>query len=312
MASPATATPGCTMTVQVFDGTRQAIPPATDVLYTVRDGNQKTVLRGFHKSRLVLTNLPFFNNFGDLYTVVAFADGYEQAGYTPVKVSPQTPQEVDLMLLAKDASFNFSGATWEAIQAKRPTLARVLAADAAAPEAARDRYRELLENRSKVAAGLLNITTAMGQIQLPSGTPLDYFQQLIWDELAQDRFFGYADTKLLDQVRLAAQQGLFAPEPGSFVFHPGATASYKQVQFGEANVQLTFHEEDRKTVGGVDCVKVEPDIDYFKDLGAHAILEVIPNGLTGGLTDPRQVYVLRWIAGRHAGIPEFDPLYTIV
>jgi hypothetical protein len=23
------------------------------------------------------------------------------------------------------------------------------------------------------------------------------------------------------------------------------------------------------------------------------------------------VYVLRWIAGRHAGVPEFDPLYTI-
>ena len=25
---------------------------------------------------------------------------------------------------------------------------------------------------------------------------------------------------------------------------------------------------------------VEPDIDYFKDLGAHAIFEVVPNGLT--------------------------------
>jgi hypothetical protein len=59
-------------------------------------------------------------------------------------------------------------------------------------------------------------------------------------------------------------------------------------------------------------VKVEPDIDYYKDLGAHALLEVVPNKLSGGLTDPRQVYVLRWIAGRRAGVPEFDPLYTIV
>jgi hypothetical protein len=56
---------------------------------------------------------------------------------------------------------------------------------------------------------------------------------------------------------------------------------------------------------------VEPDIDYYKDLGAHALLEVIANTLTGSLTDPKNVYVLRWIAGRRAGVPEFDPPYTI-
>jgi hypothetical protein len=57
----------------------------------------------------------------------------------------------------------------------------------------------------------------------------------------------------------------------------------------------------------VDCIKVEPDIDYFQDLGAHTLLEVIPNSITHGLTDPKRVYVLRWIAGRHAGVPEFAP-----
>lgn len=57
---------------------------------------------------------------------------------------------------------------------------------------------------------------------------------------------------------------------------------------------------------------VEPDIDYYKDIGAHALLEVIPNALTGGLTNPEMVYVLRWIAGRHVGVAEFDPPYTIV
>jgi hypothetical protein len=46
-------------------------------------------------------------------------------------------------------------------------------------------------------------------------------------------------------------------------------------------------------------------------LAAHTILEIIPNGLTHTLTDPAEVYVLRWIAGRTAGIPEFAPLYTI-
>ena len=40
-------------------------------------------------------------------------------------------------------------------------------------------------------------------------------------------------------------------------------------------------------------------------------MEVIPNAITHGLTNPWQVYVLRWIAGRPAGVPEFSPPYTI-
>jgi hypothetical protein len=56
---------------------------------------------------------------------------------------------------------------------------------------------------------------------------------------------------------------------------------------------------------------VEPDIDYFRDLGAHALFEVIPNAITHSLTNPVEVYVLRWIAGQRAGIPEFDPRYVI-
>jgi hypothetical protein len=170
-----------------------------------------------------------------------------------------------------------------------------------------------MEDKPAVLACFFNLVRAMSQIHLPASTPLDYMRELIWDDtFAQDRFFAYADAQLVDQVKRAADQGEFAPEVGSAIFHPGATSSFKQIQFGEANVQLTFHEDDRKTIGGVDCVKVEPDIDYFKDLGAHALLEVIANKLTGSLTDPRQVYVLRWIAGRRAGVPEFNPPYSIV
>jgi len=73
-------------------------------------------------------------------------------------------------------------------------------------------------------------------------------------------------------------------------------------------VQLTFHADDKKPIDGLQCIKMEPDIDYFKDLAAHALLEVVSNAISGSLTDPRQVYVLRWIAGRHAGVPEFNPL----
>ena len=63
---------------------------------------------------------------------------------------------------------------------------------------------------------------------------------------------------------------------------------------------------------GFSDAQVEPDIDYYTDVGANALLEVIPNFFTGGLTDSKAVYVLRWIAGRRTGVPEFDPPYTIV
>ena len=289
------------------------MPASVEVLYTVRDGNQKNVFRDYRRTPLVLTGLPFYNNLGDSYAVIAWAEGHIQAGFYPVKVSPSVVQRVDLMLLKKDAAPHFAGATWEAVQARRPVLGKLLASDATSETAARDRYRDLIENRPEPLACLLNIATAMEQINLRAGSPLDYLRQLIWDDtMKQDRFFAYAEPALLEQVREAARLGLFEPEPGSSIFHPGATASYKQVQFGEANVQITFHEDDRRTVDGHDCLKVELDVDYYKDLGAHALLEVVHNTVSGSLTDPRQVYLLRWIAGRRAGVPEFDPLYTIV
>jgi len=40
-------------------------------------------------------------------------------------------------------------------------------------------------------------------------------------------------------------------------------------------------------------------------------LHLLPNALSHGLTNPAEVYVLRWITGRHAGVAEFNPPYTI-
>jgi prepilin-type processing-associated H-X9-DG protein len=314
MSFPGAAAQGCTVTVAVYDGARKLMPAGTEVLYTIRDGNQKTIIRDYHRSsQMSFTSLPFYNNFGDNYSVIAWADGHVQAGFTPVRVSPYTPQRVDLMLLRKDATYHFGGATWKIVQAKRPTLARVLAADATSGNAARDRYADHVEHRPAALACVLNVATALEQIHLRTGTPLDHVHRIVQDEtMQQDRFFAYAGPELLELVREAVPFGVFDPQPGSGLLHPGATASFKQTQFGEANVQITFHEADRCVIGAVDCCKVEFDIDYYQDKGAHALLEVLYNSTTGSLTDPRQVYLLRWIAGRRAGVPEFDPLYTVV
>ncbi|MBI4873316.1 MAG: hypothetical protein HY822_01645 [Acidobacteria bacterium] len=299
--------------VNVYDGTRELLAKKMPVLYTIFDGFKKQILRDFKKSPSVTFRVPFYDNLGDNYTFLAHAGGYAQTGLFPIQVSAGVTEQADLMLLPKEAGFDFRAARWDALKDSHPGWLPLLQRGAANEAAARDRYTQVMERRPESLAALLNILTALSPISLPAGTPLDYFKELLWDDTMQrDRFFGYADPALLDQVRRAAKQGAFQQELGSALFHPGATESYKQVQFGEANVQLTFHEGETKKIGGVDCVKVEPDIDYFKDLAAHIFLEVVVNGITGSLTDPKQVYVLRWMAGRHAGVPAFDPPYTIV
>lgn len=316
MATPAIGFRTCTLNVNLFSGARTPLPPETEALLTVRDGNQQTLSlpgNGFvSNSSINITGLPFFDNFGDSYAVIATADGYRDAGFHPVKVNPATPTVVDIMLVNKNATFNFRNAKWNDLRASHPQYFSLLQAGAADDASAADRYTQLMENRPAVLACYFNLVTAMSQIQLPVKTPLDYIHELIWDDtMAQDRFFAWANPTLIDQVVQAAAHGQFSPETGTALFHNGATRSWKQIQFGEANVQLTFHENDKKTIDGVDCVMVEPDIDYFRDLGAHALLEVTPNSLTHSLTDPREVYVLRWMAGRHAGVPNFEPPYTL-
>lgn len=298
------------VTVNVFDGTRQLMPQDTPILFTVRDGAQNQLFRDFINGASTTFELPFHGNFADSYSVIAFASKYEQAGFQPVQIGPNASSQLDLMLLPKDGTFHFAGARWNDLVTKKPLVAQIFAASAGAdPNGA---YTNLMENHPDRLACLLNITTAMQQVSLPQKSPLDYFKSFDLTSLAPDRIFGYADADLVNQVRLAAQHGEFDTEPAiDLSLHGDATSSFKQNQFGEANLQLTFHERSRRSIDGVDCVYVEPDMDYFKDPAAHLLLELIPNGLTGNVSNPRVVYVLRWIAGRHAGIPEFDPLYTI-
>lgn len=310
---PKSTKPTCQITVSLYSGLREPLRTDANILITLLNGYQKQVHREFHKaSRIVFKKLPFHNNFGDSYTVVAWAEGFRQVGFTPVKVTPDQPGKIDLMLVRNNPEYNFHEARWETLL-RDPAYARVLTAGAGDPpdkDTAARRYTDLLEQRPAALACFLNIFTALREIHLPEGTPVDYLQELIWDQMDQDRFFAWADTRLLGQVERAAAKGAFEPRPDALPFHPGATRSYKQAQFGEANVQITFHENDRHPCQ--PFIKVELDIDYYRDPGAHILLEVLPNALTGSKTDPAQVYVLRWMAARHAGVADFEPPYRVV
>jgi len=294
--------------LQVVNGARQ--PFKGDILIRLFDGDKKKVLETTKKGPVIIMDkVPCFDNLRDDYTVLASANGFVQAGYFPAKVAPNVLRPVFLMLLPRDGSFNFNQAHWSDIGTSLPGVQQMFGADTTSVKTARDRYESLLEDRGAVAAGMWNILTAMGQLQLSSGTALSYLRQIQWDRVQNDRFFGYADKKLIEQIQIAVAQKKFKPEIGSAMFHKGATSSFKQVQFGEANVQITFHENDSAPKG---CVSVEPDMDYFQDIAAHAIIEVLHNNLTGKTSDPKTIYALRWIAGMQAGVPEFNPPYTVV
>jgi len=301
-----------TVIVRLFDGAAQPFPAGTKVLLTVTDGNQKQIVRQyFNAAQIEVDSLPFYDNLGDNYAVIAFVEGYEQAGFAPVHLTPQAPVTVDLMLAPENLVFNFAGLTWDLAKQKMPFLA---AAPGQSDQDAQDRFSQMMEtNSSKPLACMMNLVTAMNAMDFGGPSPVTYIRQVRWDSSfpAQDRFFAYCDESLVEATRAAALKGLVAVEPGAGLFHPGATLSWKQIQFPESNVQLTFHTNPIDCVPANNWVTVEPDIDYYKDLLNHGILEVARNQLTGSLTEPAQVYVLRWIEQRRMGLPDFTPGYTL-
>lgn len=301
MAGSATSS----IAVRVFTGERRLFGSPLELLLTARDGFGVVHYRGFVTSpQAVLRDLPCFDNMGDRYTVLAWAKGFIQAGFTPVTLSPNQEARVDLMLVHRDASYNFQMTRWESLARSHPKIASLL-------ETA-ERTLDLIERHPASLACFLNIAEAAAQIRLRAGTALDYLVQLPGAGWMQaDRFFAWADRRLAEDLARAAAAGQFAVEPAPGVFHKGATRSFKQTEFDEANVQVSLHENDVRFIAGKECIKVELDIDYYKDAGAHALLEVIPNTLTGSRTDPRQVYVKRWMAARNTGAPEFAPPYAV-
>lgn len=298
----------CRLQLRLYDGSRELFPPRTKVLVTIINGQFEQLVRDTFTGPQLDFDLPFYNGIADRFTVITYVDGYRQAGYTPISLSPEAPVCLDLLLPPRDPVFNFAGLDFHQAKNRLPFFAM------GSPETvAQAHFEELLERSPKVLACMLNLVTAMRFITLGDRTPLDYLRQLRWapDPPAQDRFFVYCDADLIDDVRAATNKGLFAPEYGCGVFHAGASLSWKEIQLQNANVQLTFHTNPGDCVTEKKWVTLEPDIDYFKDPGSHALLEVCQNKLTGSLTEPAGAYVLRWIEHRHKGLPDFNPPYTL-
>lgn len=299
--------------VRVFSGDREPFPSGVQILYRCFDGNQKSRFNDFlNASDVRLTNLPVFDNFGDNYRVIVFTKDHEQAGFHPVKVAAGQETTLDVLLIPNDGAYNFNRARFDGLSAIDAQVPQILSSDLAAADAAARRWTDTFEQKTPVAACLLNILTVTANTSIAGGRQLlGFLRQIIFDRMKQDRIFCWADRTVIQQLRQlpeTREQVRFVPADSSL--HPGATGSVKAKQFAEANLQVTFHENDQPPAGHPDWTLLELDIDYFDDPGAHFFLEVIRNSVTKGLTDPAQVLALRWMAERRAG-RDFNPLYVI-
>ena len=307
----------------IVDGRRKPLSTVTQVLVRLLNGAQQINPKWATGGDITISGIPFTDAGNDAYNVFAHISGYNDA-VTPNRVPLLRNSTVEVALLAIPDNGRFHFPPWEQFKQRDPRILR-LVTNGAPGDPAR-RYSDTIEASPMQLGALLNLATAIRDIPLDDGTsPLDkYYWEVIWDLLAPDRFWAWVDARLADRIQTLATLHAFAPEPSPGGWHPAipgrvdsATRSWKQTRFDVTNVQLTFHETTRRTLSdpdgnSVECVVVEPDIDLYKDLLSHGLVEVIPNALTDGKTDPRTVYALRWMATRQEhGVPEFDPPTTI-
>jgi hypothetical protein len=302
----ADGTPLAEAMLSVFDGDGR--PFEGPVLIRVHNGQGVPPSSDDRRGPNVLINVPFHDGLGDFYAVNVSSPGYRDSGCF-FNANPKVLAEPRVLLLRHKPKPQF--APWSEFKAAHPEAASFLAVgDSEA--SAQAHYDAVSRNEPNSLACLLNLTQAMAEINLDGRTPLSYFKQICWDNtMAQDRFFGYVNPAIIPVVRAAAAKGEFAEEKSCEQFHPGSTCSWKQVAFPIANVQLTFHEHDEKLIDGVTCVKIEPDIDLYRELLAHGFGEVFPNLLTGSLTNPYAVFAMRWTTAQDDQGPAFDPGYAL-
>ena len=240
----------------------------------------------------------------------------------PVRLTSGTDSEIHLMLAGKKAAFGF----WELdeIRQTHPRIAALLLANDPAGAHYDQLKNDPAPEKRRGLATILNVLTAIDEIPNPGGAPLlEMYSSIVWDCTKPDRFYARVPPGL--QKRLSefseakrdfvSADSLLHFAAGCAEIVPGGRKSFKQTVCQEANVQFTFH---RSADPAVEIV--ENDMDYFEDIAAHMLLEVIPNELSRAvpghrrLTDPRQTFLLRWMQERNGKKTrgQFNPPFDLV
>lgn len=273
--------------VRLFDGARRPLPGGSDALITIFAGNRR-LYRDFQRG----PEVEFSFDKPETLRVLVHVKHFRDTGFAPVPLTKDGHITLDLMLLARGGSFNFAEARWPKLKAEWQAFL-----------GPRADYEETLELRPVALATMLNVLAASEALGV-----ISHFRSVEWNTIRNDRFFCWVDGTLVDFVTSGSKRFQRSPAAG----HPGATRTFKQTDFNEANIQYSLHENAEPPPGLEGTVRVECDMDYYKDKGAHFLLEVLPNRLTGTRTNPALVYMLRWMAGRRAGDADFAPPYVFL
>jgi hypothetical protein len=218
---------------------------------------------------------------GQPYALIAYANGYRQAGIYPVIPIPNGVVHASLMLVPDDPTPDFSTFSYPHLDAYAPTFRAALEAGGV-DESAFSRVDAITR------AETLNLEAKLRSTLL-AGTPAIEFVQRVRgpEALFQDRFYVQVKPNMPGQVRAEiAQQKTFRElQPWeNEIFHKGYPISFKQsVPFG--SLQLSF----APASGDDGRLDADIDIDLFTDVGHWG--EVARNMITGHETDPYTVYV---------------------
>ncbi len=186
--------------VHLYDGTRELLPAPQDFLLTARNSASADFKSRFVRANPVTLQVPFRDD-GSSYTVLASLKRHEDAGYMPVQVAKDGTEEVHLMLLARDAPFDFSRAGWGTLQS--PEQNGRFAFLNSEPNA-QDQFEALRTREQECVSCLLNITAAIADI--PDSNLLQRFKGITLERLGTtdgvrpDRFFAWVDRRLKEDV----------------------------------------------------------------------------------------------------------------
>jgi hypothetical protein len=243
-----------TLRLRIFDGSRQLFSKPASFLVRIVDGNQRQqVWKEFPQNDLTFTNLPFYDNLFDNYTVLVSTDGYKQAGYHPVKPSSHYVTTLDIMLIPDDPGFSFVNARWPSAKSAYPFLASPMC-----PTVPAKRAMTIFRPIGKVPCLPQPRRRQYDQIPLSQGNLLDYIKSSADLVLApaQGLFFacGTSPLSISESCRRRRKvRRRDGPRP------PPRRDVQLEADPPTANVQPTFHENDKLVIDGVNCVMLETD-----------------------------------------------------
>ena len=99
--------------VSVYDGTRALLTPDVD-LDVLRNGRAPQSLpQSVRAPSIRFTGLDDYDDTLTTYSVLVSADGYQGAGFYPLKLRAGQDVRLDLMLIPKAFRFDFGQANWD-------------------------------------------------------------------------------------------------------------------------------------------------------------------------------------------------------